>query len=359
LSKSLKCEKLRIINKAAVLFPMAYLIIGVDPGHTIGLAALDLSGKPIKTAHIQQGGFEAAVAELESWGTPSIIASDVRPAPELVLKLASAFNAALFIPQKPWREEEKKKAIKEMAGQFSFYVENVHERDALSAAIKAWRFHQNTLRQASPESLSEEEIGILRHLLLQGIRQAVAIEMIKKLRQQEEKGKEAKEQPSAQNGQEAKRQLQEPATLLHSLERTISELKKRIAFLEAERESLLYKIKLLENGVIGLRLADREKLKMAAKIKRLQAYIHYMKKNRKKMAGTAEEERAEKISSKEGKYYGFKNQQELQKEKSIAKKPEYTDKISNPAALDDDLKKLNAIRLQKIIEEYRRGRSHQ
>ena len=41
---------------------MHYLIIGVDPGHTIGLAALDLSGKPLKAIHIQQGGFGAALA---------------------------------------------------------------------------------------------------------------------------------------------------------------------------------------------------------------------------------------------------------------------------------------------------------
>ena len=203
---------------------MHYLIIGVDPGHTIGLAALDLSGKPLKAIHIQQGGFEAALAALESWGTPSLIASDVRPAPELVLRLASAFNAALFVPERPWREEDKKRAVREAFEHFSFPVENVHERDALSAAVQAWRHHQNLLRQSSGLELSEADLESLRHLLLQGFRQSIALEMLKKAK--EPKQSEPEILPHAQ----LPRAESVPSTPAISLttERVISELKKRI-----------------------------------------------------------------------------------------------------------------------------------
>ncbi|MCL6088797.1 MAG: DUF460 domain-containing protein [Candidatus Marsarchaeota archaeon] len=340
---------------------MPYLIVGVDPGHTIGLAALDLSGKPLRAAHIQQGGFEAALAELESWGSPSLIASDVRPAPELVLKLASSFNAALFVPAQPWREDDKKKAVREVFGQFSFSVENVHERDALSAAVQAWRHSQNLLRLPASSGLNAEDTETLRHLLLQGVRQASALEMIRRLRlppQKEEAAKEPALLPPVRKGFPFT-----PSAESLSLERTISELRKRISFLEAERESLMHRIRLLENGVMSQRLADRERQKMAAQIGRLQSHIDYMQRKKNGKEGV-----------KQAPQHGFRPSSPF----PVASRPELSQSIisapsrplpqstpplqpSHPAVLpadpDADLKKLNALRLQRMIEEYRRNRA--
>ncbi len=325
---------------------MPYLIVGVDPGHTIGLAALDLSGKPLRAAHIQQGGFEAALAELESWGSPSLIASDVRPAPELVLKLASSFNAALFVPTQPWREDDKKRAVREVFEQFSFPVSNVHERDALSAAVQAWRHSQNLLRQPASSGLNAEDTETLRHLLLQGVRQASALEMIKRLRlppQKEEPAKEPALMPPVRKGFPFT-----PSAESLSLERTISELRKRISFLEAERESLMHRIRLLENGVTGARLADRERQKMAAQIGRLQSHIDYMnkQKNGRKWRAAAVSNQPQRIS----------RPVLLPSQPSVPAPAPVPSAIADP---DADLKKLNALRLQSMIEEYRRNRASQ
>jgi predicted RNase H-like nuclease (RuvC/YqgF family) len=345
---------------------MPYLIVGVDPGHTIGLAALDLSGRPLRVTHIQQGGFEAALAKLESWGTPSLIASDVRPAPELVLKLASSFNAALFVPAQPWREDDKKKAVREIFARSSFSVENVHERDALSAAVQAWRHSQNLLRLPASSDLGVEDTEILRHLLLQGVRHASALEMIKRLRLPPQKEETAKEAAPMQPVR--KYPPFTPSVESLSLERTVSELRKRISFLEAERESLLHRIRLLENGVMGARMADRERQKMAAQIGRLQSHIDYMQ--RKKMGkGGVRQARPQgfqpsslfPVASQPKPAPAVRNQFQNISRPSLlpspSSAPARASVLSPPAAPDADLKKLNALRLQRMIEEYRRNRA--
>lgn len=327
---------------------MSYLIIGVDPGHTIGLAALDLSGKPLRTAHIQQGGFGAALAELETWGTPSLIASDVRPAPELVLKLASAFNAALFVPERPWREDDKRKVARESFERHSFSVENVHERDALSAAVQAWRHNQNMLRTSPATEMSIDELDILRHLLLQGVRQTAATEMVLNLRlpPKEEEEKEKNVQAVFT------RPSQSPAISL-SHERVISELRKRITFLEAERESLLHRIRLLENGVTGARMADREKQKMAARISSLESQINFIygRGKKKKQNQQAKQTPPRNIAVSQ-------SRQPSPSPSPITHSSSPAAKISVVIATDaeTDLKKLNALRLTKMIEDYRRTR---
>ena len=357
---------------------MSYLIIGVDPGHTIGLAALDLSGRPVRTAHIQQEGFGAALAELESWGTPSLIASDVRPAPELVLKLASAFNAALFVPERPWREDDKRAVAAQMLDQFGLIVQNVHERDALAAAVQAWRRHQNLLRQQIGSGLTEDETSTLRHLLLQGVRQTAALEMIKQLRlpPQEEK----KEKAAAPASTAPIRRKIESASSSASIEseRVISELRKRIAWLEAERETQLHRIRLLENGVTGARMADRERQMMATKIQTLQYQLDTIYGRRKKNREIRENRGGGAIradpSRPQSAHYPRRPippPRSGSAEPSLALKPNMSSAIVSthstssfrsepdipPADAEADLKKLNAIRLAKMIEEYRRTRA--
>ncbi|VVB57278.1 Uncharacterised protein [uncultured archaeon] len=360
---------------------MPYLIIGVDPGHTIGLAALDLSGHPVRITHIQQGGFGAALSALESWGTPSLVASDVRPAPELVLKLASAFNAALFVPERPWREDDKRQVAAQMLEQFSFPVENVHERDALSAAVQGWRAHQNMLRGSAPAGFSDEETDILRHLLLQGIRHTAALEMISKLRQPEaekERMEEKQVQPvaSAPGSSSRRPSSSRPEPLSSSslsLERTVSELRKRVSFLEAERETLMQRIRLLQNGVAGERMANHERLKMAAQIQRLQNHIHYLNKRRGR--GKEKQFRPSPSTLPARPQTQVRPSVPAPKPSALAAPhppPVFAKKTPpaphspastlpqpsppSPSAPDGDLKKLNALRLQRMIEEYRLSR---
>lgn len=118
------------------------LIIGVDTGKTAALASLDLSGETVRISSHRYGGLEWFVDEIKRSGTPVVIASDKRRATETVSKLATIFDAVLFTPQ--YDISVKKKMPLVNAPQ----VENLHGRDALSAAKAAYNSYRNKLSQA-------------------------------------------------------------------------------------------------------------------------------------------------------------------------------------------------------------------
>lgn len=257
-----------------------YLIIGIDPGHTVGVAALDLSGHLLHTAHVEgdrpeesaRTGLAGAISIIEKWGTPSLIATDVRPAPDMALKLAASFNVPLFVPQRPWREEDKRSALKEMAEKLdhrsSFLAENAHERDALSAAIAAWRSEQNLLRKADNENLVPAQKERFKHLLLQGYRHDFALQKITEENRPAQP--EIHHVAEPESGPRPKISSASSSPHLLSSERANAELRKRVLFLEQEREGLLHRIRLLENGVAERMLNDRALRTMQAQITRLQ-----------------------------------------------------------------------------------------
>lgn len=275
---------------------MAYLIIGIDPGHTVGVAALDFSGRLVHAAHLEGGGMAGAVSLIESWGTPSLIATDVRPAPEMALKLAAAFNVPLFVPQRPWREDDKKEALRQMVekavraglsspgARSSSIAENAHERDAIAAAVAAWRAEQNLLRKADGENLAPPHKQRLQHLLLQGFRHDFALQ---KIAEESQPASPYALRPGAppsamanapstdshtERRQPAGRhELSAPAPAL-ALERQNAELRKRIGWLESEREGLQQRIAQLED-------AGRARLSRDFAVRKLQATVERLQKS--------------------------------------------------------------------------------
>lgn len=258
----------------------SYLIIGIDPGHTVGVAALDLSGHLLHVSHIsgdradlKATGFPAAVSLIESWGTPSLIATDVRPAPEMALKLASVFNVPLYVPARPWREDDKKEALRNLISHLqspvrsSSIAQNTHERDALSAAIQAWRAQQNLLREADTREMPFELKERFKHLLLQGYRTDFALRKI----DEENKTTETIVPTAPKVAPAPSAPSLSPQMLL--LERQNAELRKHISFMEHEREGLLHRIRLLENGVRESLVRERLYRQMEAEIRRLKAHI--------------------------------------------------------------------------------------
>lgn len=137
-----------------------YFIVGVDAGINTGYAIVDLNGKFVAAGVLKEVGYDDLVRIISSFGTPSIIASDVRPAPFFVKKIAARFAAPLFEPKKSLLVSEKKKI-----GQG---ITDHHVRDAYAAAIKAYRHYANRLKQIAINARNEEEKERLQHLLIRG-----------------------------------------------------------------------------------------------------------------------------------------------------------------------------------------------
>ncbi|NLV28189.1 MAG: DUF460 domain-containing protein [Methanomicrobiales archaeon] len=138
-----------------------YLIVGIDPGTTIGIAVLDLNGELLKVHSSRQMTMGDVTEFLWSLGKPIIIASDVVPMPFSVEKIRRSFQAVPHTPKQDISVETKY----ELAGKFGYG--NDHERDALTAAIEAYRFWNHKfsgiLKRVPPGvDLDEVKAGIIR-----------------------------------------------------------------------------------------------------------------------------------------------------------------------------------------------------
>jgi predicted RNase H-like nuclease (RuvC/YqgF family) len=138
-----------------------YLIVGIDPGTTTAVAALDLDGNLLHLASSRQMNMGDVVESLYRVGKPLIIASDVQEMPYSVEKIRRAFSAVAYTPKQDVSVESKV----ELTAAFSYG--NDHERDALSAALDAYRQYrhkfQNLLKRIPPgHDLDEVRARVIR-----------------------------------------------------------------------------------------------------------------------------------------------------------------------------------------------------
>jgi len=122
---------------------MQKLIVGVDPGLNCGLAILKLDGTPILIESHRGWSLANIIERVREIGEPTIVSSDVSPAPGLLEKLSIKLNAVLFEPALSMSAEEKHRLVKSYVERHNIRVENAHEVDALAAAIKAHQHYKN------------------------------------------------------------------------------------------------------------------------------------------------------------------------------------------------------------------------
>ena len=138
-----------------------YLIVGIDPGTTTAIAALDLDGNLLQLASSRQMTMSDVIEALYKVGKPLIIASDVQEMPYTVEKIRRAFSAVAYTPRQDVSVETKVDLTT------SFAYANDHERDALSAALDAYRQYrqkfQNLVKRIPPgHDLDEVRARVIR-----------------------------------------------------------------------------------------------------------------------------------------------------------------------------------------------------
>jgi predicted RNase H-like nuclease (RuvC/YqgF family) len=138
-----------------------YLIVGIDPGTTTAAAALDLDGNLLHLASSRQMTMSDVIESLYKVGKPLIVATDVQEMPYSVEKIRRAFSAIAFVPKQDVSVDTKV----ELTAPFPYA--NDHERDALSAALDAYRQYrhkfQNLLKRIPPgHDLDEVRARVIR-----------------------------------------------------------------------------------------------------------------------------------------------------------------------------------------------------
>ncbi|MFW9805544.1 MAG: DUF460 domain-containing protein [Candidatus Thorarchaeota archaeon] len=139
-----------------------YFILGIDPGTTAAYCLLTLDGK-IRALRSKKGLTRAdIIREVYEKGIPAIVASDVPQVPHFVEKIASTVNASLFTPNKPISVSSKQELAREYSVEMK--VHNAHERDALTAAVFAYKSILPKLQQID-RMIRDEQLSVDRNYL--------------------------------------------------------------------------------------------------------------------------------------------------------------------------------------------------
>lgn len=236
-----------------------YLIVGIDPGTTVGIAALDLNGDLVTVHSSRQMGMGDVIEFLYSLGKPVVIASDVSPMPFSVEKIRRAFQA---VPHTP-RQDISVVTKYELAGRYEYA--NDHERDALTAAIEASRYWNHKFAgiiKRIPAGIDMDEVraGIIRGHSLEQI-----IETIKGPKRKVE---EKKPEVTIDTSDERVRVLD---GLVKDLRIIISDLREEIGKTRQENQKL-------KREVRALRSANAEKVRAEPEIGKRDLIIENLKK---------------------------------------------------------------------------------
>ncbi len=237
----------------------------MDPGVYTAYAALDLDGELVEAGCEKELSHEDLIRIISTLGKPSVIASDVTPAPDFVGRIASRFHVKLFVPQRSILVEEKKKLGKE--------IQNPHIRDAYAAAVKAHNSYDNTLRKIE-HSDSVLDKDLLKHMFLQGHKVADA-EFI--LTKKEEKKLEKKELKAAPTPHKQKRDMRILALLKEN-----ENLRKALDSESEKCKSLDEKLNKSQSSRTTQVSRDKEVQRLQGQVARLQTYITRLKRRKKK-----------------------------------------------------------------------------
>lgn len=107
-------------------------------------------------------------------GRPVIIAGDVNPPPKMLEKLAAGLSARLFYPEENMSRFEKLKIAEKYSKAISPNKKlwgNRHERDALAAALRAWKRMRHVIAKLDEAvaGMDENKAGaVMECVLLNG-----------------------------------------------------------------------------------------------------------------------------------------------------------------------------------------------
>ena len=117
------------------------LIVGIDPGTTLGYAAIDFEGNIINLNSEKNLDLSALISSLIKLGKPLIIAGDKEYNPDFIGKLAIKLGARIIAPDYDLKVNEKREITKEHK------TKNQHEIDALASALFALKKTSSLLKK--------------------------------------------------------------------------------------------------------------------------------------------------------------------------------------------------------------------
>ena len=255
-----------------------YLIVGVDPGISTGLAVLTIDGYPLLLMSKRWLSRNQILKILSEYGKTLIVATDSNPPPMFAKKLATALNALLYVPKNSLSVNEKRETVarflENLRIQTGIKVGDSHQRDALAAALKAYYSIENKLRQV--ESIARNlDLGIpvseVKALVIKGLTINEAIKKVLSSRAvvSENLFTPPPEKDFKSRIDSLEALLAQKDLLIHEYEAQIDRLKKKISELQEEIEEFERTINLFLS-------TERKSIKISKEIKSLENKISYL-----------------------------------------------------------------------------------
>lgn len=207
---------------------MTLLIIGVDPGTTLGYAILNDKGEFITGGSGKEFTMSELINNIISFGRPLVVGCDKNPPPWFAESLAVKLGARLSYPRQDLLVSEKRELVKDFDVKL-----NAHEVDALASAVSAFEKHRHFF--AKIERFLEEKNK-------QELEEAVKLIMVRNENLPLEAALKMAEQKDKENIIETPKQIVKETEKIAFSEKMLREMQEKIILLEEENRSLKHLI---------------------------------------------------------------------------------------------------------------------
>ncbi len=259
-------------------FTSRLVILGVDPGTTIGIAVLDFTGKPLLVTSSKVPDRESVIREVLKLGKPVLVAVDTSKPPDFARKLASRLGAVLYTPDYDLPVEEKQEILAEYSTLYEIKIPDSHARDALAGAVKAYKSLKALIEEVESKTRGLRSI-IREKLIMEVLRGRSLVEALDEYFMRElSRSFKLEQKPPLPEKKITSSVSAEENSDLERLRLKVTELESAVRKLE---EELKIKDKLIEELQVELRIAKRRDIneECKRKIQSLLLEIELLKKS--------------------------------------------------------------------------------
>jgi len=237
------------------------LFVGIDPGTTCGLAVLDLDARPILIESSKGTTRDTVIHKISEVGDALIVASDVSPAPHFVRKVASSLKAIIFAPEAAMESTEKHLIVQDYIAGHRIKSLDPHSRDALAAALKAFRNYSMKFKQVEAcvrtlgGQVSPDEA---KALVARGYTIKRALDLLIKRKEKRDAIKMIQPRESSE---------------LINLRKQVSDQRRQLERLEVQNQRLLEKVERLKSEATRIESQrEKERAEALREVKRERIY---------------------------------------------------------------------------------------
>jgi len=267
-----------------------YIIAGIDPGTTTGIAALNLNGELVDLVSARAISAPDVIEWLSDRGKPLVVATDVFPTPGAVEKVKRSFSAVLYSPGGEIPSEEK------IALARGYGYRNDHERDALAAAASAFKKYRNKFQQVEKKCPPEIDPEEVKALVVRGLSIDQAISGMTTPPEGEPPAAKETELPVGSDASAQMAEKRRQADQIRRLKGFVEELQAQLAKEEETRRRLESKIERLKDKNRREIKRDQEIRIREKEIDRLRGLLRQERKvNRRLKSRLKRERRAEEL----------------------------------------------------------------